>query len=117
VVSNTLSGAAHRDFLAKAGVGGLFRAQIYSDEAGVRKPNPQMIWYATGELGVPAEACWFVGDSRRRDVLCARRADLAAAILMRSPRTDRERPDGWPEPDAVVDDGFGVLDLLADANR
>ncbi len=117
VVSNTLSGAAHRDFLAKAGVGGLFRAQIYSDEAGVRKPNPQMIWYATGELGVPAEACWFVGDSRRRDVLCARRADLAAAILMRSPRTDREHPDGWPEPDAVVDDGFGVLDLLADANR
>src|SRR5688500_4561309 len=36
VVSNTLSGAAHRDFLAKAGVGALFAVQIYSDEAGVR---------------------------------------------------------------------------------
>jgi FMN phosphatase YigB (HAD superfamily) len=113
VVSNTLSGAAHRDFLAKAGVGGLFAAQIYSDEAGVRKPNPQMIWSATHELGVPAQGCWFVGDSRRRDVLCARRAEVAAAVLMRSPRTDREDPAGWPEPDAVVPDGFGVRELLA----
>jgi FMN phosphatase YigB (HAD superfamily) len=115
VVSNTLSGAAHRDFLAKAGVGGLFAVQIYSDEAGVRKPNPQMIWTATQELGVPPEDCWFVGDSRRRDVLCARRAEVAAAILMRSPRTDREDPAGWPEPDAMVEDGFGVRDLLSAA--
>lgn len=113
VVSNTICGAAHRDFLTSTGVGTLFRTQIYSDEAGVRKPNPQMIWAATDELDVPAESCWFVGDSRRRDILCARRADVAAAVLMRSARTDREEPDGWPEPDAEVDDGFGLLDLLA----
>ena len=112
VVSNTLSGAAHRDFLAQAGVGGLFGVQIYSDEAGVRKPNPEMIWRAARELSVPAEQCWFVGDSRRRDVVCARRAEVAAAILMRSPRTDREDPAGYPEPDAGVDDGFGLRDLL-----
>jgi FMN phosphatase YigB (HAD superfamily) len=112
VVSNTLSGAAHRDFLAKSGVGGRLRAQIYSDEAGVRKPNPQMIWYATSELGVPAARCWFVGDSRRRDVLCARRAEAAAAVLMRSPRTDREDPAGWPEPDVVVEDGYELSRLL-----
>jgi FMN phosphatase YigB (HAD superfamily) len=115
VVSNTLSGAAHRDFLIKAGVAGMFGAQIYSDEAGVRKPNPQMIWTATDELGVPAEGSWFVGDSRRRDILCARRADVRAAILMRSPRTDVEDAGDWPEPDAVVDDGFGLLELLEKA--
>jgi HAD superfamily hydrolase (TIGR01549 family) len=113
VVSNTLSGAAHRDFLARAGVGKLFAAQIYSDEAGVRKPNPQMIWYAAAELGVPAESCWFVGDSRRRDVVCARRADVAVAVLMRSPRTDREDPAAWPEPDLCVEDGFGLLRELS----
>jgi len=113
VVSNTLSGAAHRDFLARAGVGGLFAAQIYSDEAGIRKPNPQMIWNATGELAVAPENCWFVGDSRRRDILCARRAD-AGAILMRSSRTADEDPAGWPDPDATVDDGFGLATLLSD---
>jgi FMN phosphatase YigB (HAD superfamily) len=112
VVSNTLCGAAHRDFLAGAGIGGLFAAQIYSDEAGVRKPNPEMIWLAARELGVPAQQCWFVGDSRQRDVACARRADVTAAILMPSSRTDREKRADWPEPDAVVEDGFGLRDLL-----
>jgi len=114
VVSNTLCGAAHRDFLAKVGVGELFAAQIYSDEAGVRKPNPQMIWNATDELAVAPERCWFVGDSRRRDILCARRAE-ATAILMRSSRTDEEDPTGWPSPDASVEDGFGLAELLNQA--
>ena len=112
VVSNTIRGAAHRDFLSRAGVGGLFGAQIYSDEAGVRKPNPQMIWAATDALGVKPAGCWFVGDSRRRDIVCARRADVARAVLMRSPRTATEDPAAWPSPDATVDDGFGLLDLL-----
>ena len=117
VVSNTICGAAHRDFLAKNGVGGRFAVQVYSDEAGVRKPNPQMIWQATAALDVPADRCWFIGDSRRRDVVCARRADAQAAILIRSPRTDREDPDAWPAPDAIVEGGFGLLELLNEAGR
>jgi len=115
VVSNTLAGAAHRDFLTKAGVAGLFGAQLYSDETGVRKPNPQMVWYATQALGVPAEPCWLVGDSRVRDIACARRADVRTAILMRSPRTEREEATGAPAPDATVADGFGLLELLTRA--
>jgi FMN phosphatase YigB (HAD superfamily) len=115
VVSNTLSGAAHRDFLAKAGVGHLFRVQIYSDEAGVRKPNPQMIWSATDEMAVSPRTCWFVGDSRRRDILCARRADVARAVLMPSARTATEDPDRWPQPDDTVTDGHGLAALLAHA--
>jgi FMN phosphatase YigB (HAD superfamily) len=110
VVSNTLSGRAHRDFLAQSGIGGHFAVQVYSDEAGVRKPNPQMIWNATDILGIPPETCWFVGDTPRRDILCARRADAALAILMRSARTDAE-PDG-PPADATVTDGFELGDLL-----
>lgn len=112
VVSNTLCGAAHRDFLAKVGVGKLFTTQIYSDEAGVRKPNPQMIWNATDELAVPPAHCWFVGDSRRRDIACARRADVGVAILMRSSRTDREENPDHDEPDVMVEDGHGLIALL-----
>ncbi|MEV0900176.1 HAD family hydrolase [Actinoplanes sp. NPDC049802] len=110
VVSNTLSGAAHRDFLAKAGVGRHFAVQIYSDEAGVRKPNPQMIWNATDALGVSPAACWFVGDSRRRDIACARRADIGTAILMPSGRADTG--GDHPEPDVTVTDGLALRDLL-----
>ncbi len=110
VVSNTLCGAAHRDFLVKAGVGRLFAVQVYSDEAGVRKPNPQMIWNATDALGVAPAACWFVGDSRRRDIACARRADIGTAILMPSSRVDTGGDQSGP--DVTVTDGFGLKDLL-----
>lgn len=112
VVSNALSGAAHRDFLTKAGLSPLFAAQIYSDEAGVRKPNPQMIWNATDELGVPPESCWFVGDTPRRDIACARRADVAKAILMPSPRTTRSSRTAEFPPDETIEDGFGLKRLL-----
>ena len=114
VVSNTLAGTAHRDFLARIDVSKLFAAQIYSDEAGVRKPTPQMIWNATDELTVPPDRCWFVGDSPRRDIVCARRADVAAAILMRSPRTAAEKP-GKAAPDATIDDGHGLVALLKES--
>ena len=110
VVSNTLSGAAHRDFLKKSEISRYFAVQVYSDEAGVRKPNPQMIWNATDELGVPPETCWFVGDTPRRDIVCARRADVARAILMRSRRTAAE-PAG-PTPDETIADGFELRELL-----
>jgi N-acetyl-D-muramate 6-phosphate phosphatase len=113
IVSNTLSGAAHRDFLRKAGINPYFPVQIYSDEAGVRKPNPQMIWNATDELGVHPETCWFVGDSRRRDIVCARRADVARAILMRSRRTDKECETDWPPPDDTIIDGHELCALIA----
>ncbi len=115
VVSNTLCGAAHRDFLAAAGLSGLFGAEFYSDEAGVRKPNPRLAELAAEAIGVPVGDCWFIGDSLNRDIACARRAGTRAAILMRSPRTDREAPQPDLTPDARVEDGHGLLALLHEA--
>ncbi|GAA0374184.1 hypothetical protein GCM10009541_15810 [Micromonospora gifhornensis] len=112
VVSNALCGAAHRDFLAAAGLSDLFAAEFYSDEAGLRKPNPRLAWLAADAMGVPIGECWFIGDTVHRDVACARRAGAAAAILMRSPRTDHEPPHPQLRPDARIDDGHGLLTLL-----
>ncbi|GIJ79537.1 HAD family hydrolase [Micromonospora phaseoli] len=112
VVSNTFCGAAHRDFLAAAGLSGLFEAEFYSDETGLRKPNPRFAQLAAEAIGVPIGECWFVGDSLHRDVACARRAGTGAAILMRSPRTDREPEHPEVSPDARIEDGHGLLDLL-----
>jgi FMN phosphatase YigB (HAD superfamily) len=84
---------------------------IYSDEAGVRKPNPQMIWNATDALNVAPASCWFVGDSKRRDIACARRADIGTAILMPSGRKDSGGTQ--PDADAVVTDGHELQDLLS----
>ncbi|MEU4794117.1 HAD family hydrolase, partial [Micromonospora tulbaghiae] len=112
VVSNTLCGAAHRDFLASAGLSSFFAAEFYSDEAGPRKPNPQLALRAADAIGVPIGACWFIGDTLGRDIACARRAGTQAAILMRSPRTDREQPHDGLRPDAQVEDGYELLALL-----
>jgi HAD superfamily hydrolase (TIGR01549 family) len=112
VVSNTLCGAAHRDFLAQTGLSGAFETQLYSDELGVRKPNPEMARRAAREMGVAVEHAWFVGDSYTRDIACARRAGVGAAILMRSPRTDRDQRAPGLEPDAVVEDGHGLCALM-----
>jgi FMN phosphatase YigB (HAD superfamily) len=115
VVSNAISGAAHRDFLASAGLGALFAAELYSDEVGVRKPNPELAWRAADAAGAPIGKCWFVGDMVDRDIACARRAGAGAAILMRSSRTDRAEPTSRVEPDVVIDDGYGLLVLLHQA--
>ncbi|TWJ26319.1 HAD superfamily hydrolase (TIGR01549 family) [Micromonospora endolithica] len=115
VASNTFCGAAHRDFLAAAGLGELFAAQIYSDEAGVRKPNPELLLRAARSVDVPVGQCWFVGDSVHRDVACARRAGAGGMVLMRSPRTDREPAHPELAPDVVVEDGHGLLVLLRQA--
>jgi HAD superfamily hydrolase (TIGR01549 family) len=110
VVSNTLCGAAHRDYLAQVGL--TIAVQVYSDELGVRKPNPEMAWAAARALGVDIAGAWFVGDSLDRDIACARRAGAGAAILMRSPRTGRDTPVLGETPDAIVEDGHGLLGLI-----
>jgi FMN phosphatase YigB (HAD superfamily) len=111
VVSNTLYGSVHRDYLERMGLADRFAVQIYSDEVGLRKPNPELIWRATRALAVSPDQTWFVGDTRSRDVRCGRRARIARTILMQSTRTAQE-PAAEIEPDDFVDQPAGVLALL-----
>jgi N-acetyl-D-muramate 6-phosphate phosphatase len=114
VVSNTIYGRVHRDFLTSAGLTDRFAAQFYSDEAGVRKPNPEMVRLACRALSVEPRDAWFVGDTRSRDVLCGRRAGVGLMVLMTSPRTGRE-PAVTVAPDREVDDPVGLHALLTEA--
>ncbi|NUR83823.1 MAG: HAD-IA family hydrolase, partial [Nonomuraea sp.] len=112
VVSNALSGAVHRDYLDTTGLAGLFALQVYSDEVGVRKPNPEMIWIATRALGVdPAEA-WYVGDNYDRDVVCGVRAGAGATVLMVAKDTEKRPYRVRQEPDAVVAGPAELHELL-----
>ncbi len=114
VVSNTLYGSVHRDFVERAGLADRFALQLYSDEAGVRKPNPELILRATRSLGVSPEHCWFVGDTWSRDIRAARRARVGAAVLMRSARTEPAPPD--LAADHLVADGHALRALLETAD-
>lgn len=111
VVSNTIYGRIHRDFLASVGLTDRFAAQFYSDEAGIRKPNPELVRLAARTLAVEPAQSWFVGDTRSRDVLCGRRAGVGTVVLMRSERTGRE-PETNVEPDHEVADPVALHALL-----
>lgn len=115
VVSNALSGAVHRDYTAATGLAGKLAFEVYSDEVGVRKPNPEMIWIATRALGIGPQEAWYVGDKFDRDVVCGRRAGVGATVLMVAGGTHKVPYEVRDRPDAVVDDGHGLLDLLMNA--
>lgn len=112
IVSNAHSGVSHRDLLARAGLDHYFGVQVYSDEVGIRKPNPEMIHLAAEALGVTAEESWYVGDTFDRDVVAGRRANVGGMIITRCHRTDSRPFAIAEEPDAVFDTPAGILDIL-----
>jgi phosphoglycolate phosphatase-like HAD superfamily hydrolase len=112
VVSNSLCGSVHRDFLERAGLADRFNVQMYSDEVGVRKPNPELLLRATRALGVPVDQAWFVGDTLSRDVLCGQRARVAGTVLMRTPGGGQGRMAPSVQPDHVVADAYAMGALL-----
>jgi N-acetyl-D-muramate 6-phosphate phosphatase len=115
IVSNALSGAVHRDYMAEHGLDKRVAVQVYSDEVAVRKPNPEMIRIAARALDTDPANCWYVGDNYDRDVLCGRRAGAGGVVLMEA-RGTYDRPYVvHAEPDAVVADPHGLRELLAAA--
>jgi N-acetyl-D-muramate 6-phosphate phosphatase len=112
IVSNTLYGAVHRRFLAGQGLADRFGVQLYSDEVGLRKPNPELIRLACTALGVPPGDAWYVGDTWSRDVRCGMRAGVGRTVLMHSTRTPTDRTRPRPRPDMEVADPVELLARL-----
>ncbi|WP_311734522.1 HAD family hydrolase [Actinoalloteichus hymeniacidonis] len=98
--------------LAEHGLDRAFGVQVYSDEVGIRKPNPRIIELAATALGVTADRCWYVGDTLDRDVVAGRRAEVAAVVVTRSHHTDAPPFGVAAEPDAVFDTPEGLADAL-----
>jgi HAD superfamily hydrolase (TIGR01549 family) len=117
IVSNALSGVVHRDWMTEHGLDQRVALEVYSDEVGLRKPNPEMIWIATRALGIEPEEAWYVGDNFDRDVVCGRRARVGGTILMEAADTYRRPYLVHDQPDAVVADPVGLRDLLADTGQ
>lgn len=112
VVSNALSGQVHRELLAEWELDGFIGAQLYSDELGIRKPNPAMLRDAADRVSADIERCWYVGDQHDRDVLAGRRAGAGLTVLMQDgPRS--APPNRRVRPDLVVSALGELVSLLA----
>ncbi|MFI7005486.1 HAD family hydrolase [Streptomyces sp. NPDC050145] len=112
IVSNALAGSVHREFMSAHSLDKRVAVQVYSDEIGVRKPNPELIRTAARALAAEPARCWYVGDNYDRDVLCGRRAGVGATVLMEA-RGTYDRPYVvQAEPDRIVADPTGLRALL-----
>jgi putative hydrolase of the HAD superfamily len=103
VISNTgrTPGRVLRQLLAGAGLLDAFAVLSFSDEVGLRKPDPGIFGATLLRAGHGAGAAVHIGDDARADVGGARRAGMAALHYV---------PDGQ----APAEDADGVVRHLAE---
>ncbi len=70
--------------VARAGLGGFFRAAISAREFGVGKPDPRIFHAAAGALDLDVQHLLHVGDDATLDALGALNAGMQAAWMNRS---------------------------------
>ncbi|MGE5413386.1 MAG: HAD family hydrolase [Syntrophomonadaceae bacterium] len=80
-----------RGLLEAAGLSSLLEFVVDSAEVGVEKPDPRIFHAATDRLGLPPEACAYVGDIYEIDVLGAERAGLEAVLVGDGPAPETVR--------------------------
>jgi HAD superfamily hydrolase (TIGR01509 family) len=105
VVSNGFADMQRRK-LAALGFSDLFKSMVFSSEAGVLKPQPEIFQRAATELQCAPADCLFVGDSYERDMLGARAAGMQTCWF--NPGGTRLLPQ-QPKPDFEI----GALSAIA----
>lgn len=77
------------------GLAPLLDVTVFSDDAGTRKPAPEIFLRACGELGVEADATMFVGDDLEADVQGAANVGMTTvqALWFRADDTQGIEPD------------------------
>ena len=100
VVSNAMRtpGVILRALLERHGLLGCFKHTAFSDEVGVRKPDPAIFAHALEALGADRQHAVHVGDDSILDVQGARAAGMRVVQVI----GERDGPPGPPAPDATI---------------
>jgi putative hydrolase of the HAD superfamily len=115
LVSNTMRtpGATLRKVLDRFGLLACFAHTTFSDEVGVRKPDPEIFALTLNALGVEPSAAVHVGDDPVLDVYGAREAGLRVVQVTGTSPTARDAQ----RPDAVVPSLAGLPEAIAALER
>jgi putative hydrolase of the HAD superfamily len=99
VVSNTMRtpGVVLRRIFDGAGLRGVFESLVFSDECGIRKPDPEIFRLALHRLGASPEEALHVGDDPWLDVQGARQAGMGVIQVVGGGRVT-----GPVKADAVI---------------
>lgn len=89
LVSNTMRtpGATLREVLARAGLLECFARTVFSDEIGIRKPDPEIFWQALRSVGGEPTTAVHVGDDGILDVEGAHAAGMRVVHVVGRSRT------------------------------
>ena len=100
LVSNTMRtpGAVLRQIFDRVGLLAPFRVLTFSDECGIRKPDPEIFFLTLRQLGVAPEEAVHVGDDPVLDVEGARDARMHGVIQVSADG----RATGPVSPDTVI---------------
>jgi len=85
-------GSVLRQVLDRLGVARYFTAMVFSDEAGVSKPRPEVFQMALDALDGKAEDSIHIGDIERTDVAGAKKAGFKAILYTGDPATQLIEP-------------------------
>jgi len=115
VISNTMRtpGTTLRKVLERYGLMASFTHATFSDEVGVRKPDPQIFALTLRALGVEPAAAVHVGDDAILDVLGARNAGLRTVQVTSASL----KALGAQRPDAAIPSLAGLPDAIAQLER
>jgi HAD superfamily hydrolase (TIGR01493 family) len=111
VSNTTTSPALLKEFLGEVELLPLFETVVFSCEAGVRKPHPDIYRQALATLGVEPEMAVFVGDRVREDVRGPQSLGIRAVLT----HEFRAEDPGDSEPLAVIgriDELHGLIEGL-----
>jgi HAD superfamily hydrolase (TIGR01509 family) len=111
VLSNTMRtpGATLRTLLERYGLMASFAHATFSDEVGVRKPDPEIFALTLRALGVEPGAAVHVGDDAILDVLGGRNAGLRTIQVTSASL----KVPGAQRPDAAIPSLAGLPDAIA----
>lgn len=98
-----------RDLLDRAGLLRYLEIQIFSDEAGVPKPDRRVFEAALDGLGARAEGAVHVGDLRPTDIAGARGVGMGSVRI----RWHHDDQSAHPEADAVAESHAHLRELLS----
>jgi putative hydrolase of the HAD superfamily len=100
VISNTMRtpGRVLRQLLQHHGLLGCFKHLTFSDEVGVRKPDPVIFTMTLSAMGATPATALHVGDDPMLDVHGAQRAGMRVIQVTRGPS-----PTVVPRPDARIE--------------
>ncbi len=113
LIANTITETEIPDYIVEEDLTGFFKAVILSSKLGIRKPNPEIYWEASRQIGADPAKCIYVGDNPSRDLEGTRAAGYAMFILFYEPATmAKEPPTGEYQPDYTIKDMSELLDIF-----